>query len=243
MQEHRADRVKRHTDHADRNAVLPAGGRPAHAKHGGPQFRQRQGRQGERTGINAGQSAGQVRHFTHIAHLAGHAWPHADKKKTVQTIRWNVRQCPAVSLRITRHVAASAAPLLTDTPAHILAAVTPDRGPRGTIQLFVLGRAVAKRGERRAAPRQNSSGAVFLSFRTQVFCVRTLIWYSCLLAYANHLTYANVGILTYSVRKIGILVFFAYAGGILGLFHAEGKINATPYTKTLSRETLRTQGR
>ena len=79
--------------------------------------------------------------------------------------------------------------------------------------------------------------------RTQVFCVRTLVWYSCLLAYANHLTYANVGILASSVRKIGILVFFAYAGGILGLFHAEGKINATPYTKTLSRETLRTRGR
>ena len=43
MQEHRADRVKRHTDHADGNAVLPARGRPAHAKHGGPQFKQCQG--------------------------------------------------------------------------------------------------------------------------------------------------------------------------------------------------------
>ena len=71
------------------------------------------------------------------------------------------------------------------------------------------------------------SGAVFLSLRTQVFCVRTLIWYSCLFAYANHLTYANFGILTSSVRKIGIPIFFAYAGGILGLFHVEGKINAT----------------
>ena len=38
---------------------------------------------------------------------------------------------------------------------------------------------------------------------------------------------------TSSVRKIGILVLFflfcflAYAGGIIGLFHVEGKINAT----------------
>ena len=71
------------------------------------------------------------------------------------------------------------------------------------------------------------AGAVILSLRTQVFCVRTLIWYSCLLAYATHRRYANFGILISSVRKIGILIFFAYAGGILGLFHVEGKINAT----------------
>ena len=100
-------------------------------------------------------------------------------------MKGSIRQCPAVSLRITRHIAASAAPLLTDTPAHILAAVTPDHGPRGTIQLFVLGRAVAKRGERRAAPRQNSSGAVLLSFRTQVFLR----------------TYANLVLLSPCVRK------------------------------------------
>ena len=40
------------------------------------------------------------------------------------------------------------------------------------------------------------------------FCVRTPIWYSCLLAYANHLSCANFGILISSVRNIGILVFF-----------------------------------
>ena len=64
------------------------------------------------------------------------------------------------------------------------------------------------------------------------FYVRTPIWCSCLIAYANHLSCANFDILTSSVRKIGILIFFfAYAGGrysrALPLFHVGGKINAT----------------
>ena len=33
-------------------------------------------------------------------------------------------------------------------------------------------------------PTKVRPGAVFLSLRTQVFCVRMLIWYSCLFAYA-----------------------------------------------------------